>query len=91
MHNGVPQGLLRVESIEHLRQLSRIKPIEGFILLNFGLRSYKTVSSKGRRFRVENHIDNTRQLLNTHELYTFSNLGWAIDRGVFYVEVPYLG
>jgi hypothetical protein len=78
---------MRVESIDHLRHLAAIQPVEGFILLNFGLRSYKTVTMWARRFRVENHIDNTKQVLSAEELYRYSNLGDAIDKGAFYAEV----
>ena len=80
------ERLMRVESIEHLQQLASVHPIQGFILLKFGLRSYKTVFARRRRFRVENHIDNTKQLLSAEELYKYSNLGDAIDKGAFYIE-----
>lgn len=88
MHNGQPtERLTKVKSIEHLQQLISAQPIQGFILLNFGVRSYKTVSMWAGRFRVENHIDGTKQLLNNEELFKYSLMGEAISKGAFYVEV----
>lgn len=51
----------------------------------FMSRKYITLDRRNR-FRVENHIDDTVQMLTGRQLYTRSNIGRAMQRGAFVTE-----
>ena len=55
------------------------------IALKHGLVSLKTLSlRKDKKFYVINHIDDSRQVLDTKGLKTHSNIAEAIKKGGFY-------
>ena len=74
----------RVKSLAHLKKLST-GGVEFFIVLNFGLRSYKRVAwdEKRKRFRIVNHIDGTKQSLTEKQVTgrAYTNIGYAIKLG----------
>ena len=80
----------KVESLKHLKEiLSDGSNHDFFILLNFGLRSYKIMSwDGGDVFYVLNLIDDTEQNLSEAQLMdeTLTNIGAAITKGAFFWE-----
>jgi len=64
--------------------------IECYIALQGGARSSKTIQLDCVRngvpvYAVFNEIDDSKQLLKESELWTLSNVGEALDRGVLYL------
>jgi hypothetical protein len=79
----------KVESILELKRLSdkiKCQPIECFIALRGNARSSKRISydSEAEIFEILNEIDGTFQELNEMELFSLSNIGYAIKNGAFY-------
>jgi hypothetical protein len=72
----------KVNSINELKQLEG-ECSDFFILLNFGLRSSKTISFDGEFFYVFNDIDGSETALTEIELKN-SIIGEAISKGSFY-------
>lgn len=60
----------RVHSISELKELTSEHEREFKVLLNYGCFSRKTVkyNPKTKKFRVHNHIDNTKEFLTETEL-----------------------
>ena len=76
--------MITVKDITHLRELIKQGEEEYCILLNFGIRSSKTIKiQKNGRFWIYNFIDDTLEHLTEKELWTKSNIGRAIDTGCF--------
>lgn len=71
----------RVRSLAHLKKLS-IGGAEFFIVLKFGLGSYKRIAwdEKRKRFKIVNHIDGTKQSLAEKQMASraYTNIGYAI-------------
>lgn len=78
---------LKVESTENLKELLRAGNTEFFIMLNGGLRSSKiiTMSKDEQTFCIENEIDGSEEELSESEIWFFSNIGKAIDKGAFFM------
>lgn len=76
----------KIESLEHLKELSAKGPIETFILLNFGLRSSKNISynSENDTWYIYNYIDDTEQTLRTEELTSETNIIEALEKKALY-------
>lgn len=75
----------KVESIEHLRQLTAGKPQQFALLLNGGAFSRKTIKfTAKKRWSVYNHIDDTRAFYRTDsELAEFTLIPEAIEKNAF--------
>jgi len=76
----------KVESIEELKKICFDHIGEFYIQLNFGIISKKLIgyNSKSTMFDIKNCIDDSTQVLTEEELFTLSNIGKAISKGVFY-------
>lgn len=77
----------KINSIEHLKELSIGEELECFMSLAGGaVRSSKRIQwdVEDKVFQIENEIDDTSQVLTEKELHTESNIGMAIERGAFY-------
>lgn len=79
--------MIQIKSIEELQAAALNQPAEGFISLNGGLRSSKTIQYMPvqDKFWILNEIDDTEQELTSDELSTESNIGEAIQKGAFYL------
>lgn len=75
-------NMKKVNSINELKQLDG-ECSDFFILLNFGLKSSKTISFDGEFFYVFNDIDGSEVALTETELKN-SIIGEAINKGSFY-------
>ena len=77
-----------IQSIEELRgMLEEGQRIECYIALQGGARSSKIIQLDCVRngvpvYEVFNEIDDAEQLLKEPELWTLSNVGEALDKGV---------
>ena len=75
----------KVKNIAELKTLTKNKPGDFMITLNFGLFSRKVISYNTRtnKFEVYNSIDDTRQFLSTKQINDplKTNIGKAIDMG----------
>ncbi len=78
----------KVQSVAHLRAL--IKAGTHTYALMFcggGVFSRKTIrATRNGKFRIINHIDDSKATLTEAELYTESNIGEAITKGAFFAE-----
>ena len=80
----------RVKSITELSAVCEEAPREFLLVLNGGVASRKTVrfNRKTNQFRVENHIDDSTQILTLKQLDNeqFTLIGKAIRYGAFFWE-----
>jgi hypothetical protein len=77
----------KVNSITHLRELIKAGTHSYALALNYGLYSRKTIRAMhDGKFRIVNHIDDSKETLTEAELFTESNIGRAITKGAFFVE-----
>jgi hypothetical protein len=79
---------IKIISIEQLKQECSDEDKDGFIMLNGGARSSKTIeyNTNLKLFHILNHIDDTEQMLEEQELSTHSNIAEAIQKGAFYLD-----
>ena len=80
---------IKVNSLDELKKmLSDGRTKEFFILLNFGIRSSKSISYNKATdtFYILNEIDNSDQTLNSKQIMNkdYTMIGEAIKLGVFY-------
>ncbi len=82
----LPNGV-RIPSVKVLREAIDTGDTEFAILLNGGLVSRKTITHKGKVYRVENHVDGTIQKLTEEQFYDkgYSNIGEAMSKEAFIV------
>ena len=81
--------MMKVESVEHLKQLASGEDGEGFfILLNGGLKSSKRIcwDEESKSWCITNFIDDSHIDINENELAEQTNIVKAIEKGAFYVE-----
>ncbi len=77
----------KVQSVAHLRILIKAGTHSYALALNYGLFSRKTIcATRDGKFRIINHIDDSKATLTEAELYTESNIGEAITKGAFFVK-----
>lgn len=76
----------KVKDLEDLKQRSCEEVFEGFIALNGCVRSSKMIhyTADNDYFWILNEIDDTTQNLKSKNLWKFSNIGEALDKGAFY-------
>ena len=76
-----------INSVAELKRLARGGPLECAITLSGGLISRKYISYNGKRFYIENCIDDTTQWLNEKQLFddTFTNIGKALKMGALVI------
>jgi hypothetical protein len=77
----------KVQSVAHLRALVKAGTHSYALALNCGLFSRKTIrTTRNDKFRIINHIDDSKVTLTEAELFTASNIGEAIIKGAFFVK-----
>ncbi len=78
----------KINSVEELKENCSDEIGEFYVLLNYGLRSSKTIyfNTKTKRFSVLNEIDGTRQSFTEKSIFNEerTNIGKAIKQGAFY-------
>lgn len=77
----MPHRIQNKEELDTL--LAQNEPLECFILLKWGLRSSKSITSNGESYWVFNEIDDTEDLIEQSQ-FDSSNIGKAINNGVLY-------
>lgn len=84
-HNTNPT---KVQSVAHLRALIKAGTHGYALVLGGGVAfSRKTIrATRDGKFRIINHIDDSKATLTEAELYTESNIGEAITKGAFFVK-----
>jgi hypothetical protein len=80
----------KIDNINQLRHLAK-RRVECFIVLNFGLRSYKTITwhEDTQQWEVYNNIDGTNQVFtDDKDLWDSSrtHIGEAIDKGALWMD-----
>lgn len=79
----------KINSMEELKEiLVEGEVIEGFILLNGGIRSSKSICNLGdNRYSIINEVDDSEDILTLEEFNdnTKTNIGYAITNGMFYL------
>lgn len=80
----------RISSQEELDKLLKEADgimIEGFVQLNFGVRSSKTVTlNSNGDYGVFNHIDGSEEIIKHDDLMKSFPIGEAISKGAFYID-----
>ena len=78
----------KVQSVAHLRELIKDGTHGYALVLGGGVAfSRKTIRTmRGGKFRIFNHIDDSKITLTEAELFTVSNIGEAITKGAFFVK-----
>ena len=77
----------KVQSVAHLRALIKAGTHSYALALNGGLFSRKTIrATRDGKFRIINHIDDSKVTLSEAELFTASNIGEAMTKGAFFVK-----
>ena len=77
----------KVQSVAHLRALVKAGTHSYALALNGGLFSRKTIrATRDGKFRIINHIDDSKVTLSEAELFTASNIGEAMTKGAFFVK-----
>ncbi len=76
--------------MEELKEVLEIEGdvIEGYILLNGGIRSSKSMCNLGdNKYSIINEVDDSEQFLSFEELNddTKTNIGLAVTNGSFYL------
>ena len=78
----------KVESLQELKELaSQEEGFEGFIWMNFGLRSSKSLryDEQSDMWNVYNGIDDSEQVLTTKQLGKETNIIDALEKGALYL------
>lgn len=80
----------KITSMEELKEVLEIEGevIEGYILLNGGIRSSKSMCNLGdNKYSIINEVDDSEQFLSFEELNdnTKTNIGLAVTEGSFYI------
>lgn len=80
----------KITSMEELKEVLEIEGevIEGYILLNGGIRSSKSMCNLGdNKYSIINEVDDSKQFLSFEELNddTKTNIGLAVTNGSFYL------
>lgn len=78
----------KIDNVNQLRHLAK-REVECFIQLNFGLRSYKTITwcDDTKEWQVYNSIDDSEQVFtDDKQLWSESHIGEAIDKGALWME-----
>lgn len=80
----------KITSMEELKEALEIEGevIEGYILLNGGIRSSKSMCNLGdNKYSIINEVDDSEQFLSFEELNddTKTNIGLAVTEGSFYI------
>jgi hypothetical protein len=87
-HLNIPRRPIKVEDIEHLKELIRQGHHDFAISLKHGLISRKQIKydEKKQVFKVKNLIDNSKERLTEKKLLddSITNIGKAITKGAFF-------
>lgn len=80
----------KITSMEELKEVLEIEGevVEGYILLNGGIRSSKSMCNLGdNKYSIINEVDDSEQFLSFEELNdnTKTNIGLAVTEGSFYI------
>ena len=82
---------IKVQSIPHLKELTKDRAEEFVMILEKGLRSNKRIEwiEEENKFWIYHYIDSTEEMLSESELGNKgrSNVVFAIEMGTFYMEI----
>ena len=76
--------ILSQKQLDRLIEKNPDRSLECFILLNYGLRSSKSISSDGDNYYIYNEIDDTEETIPHDKLMDSSPIGEAIKKGALY-------
>ena len=76
--------ILSQKQLDRLIEKNPDRSLEYFILLNYGLRSSKSISSDGDNYYIYNEIDDSEDIVKHDKLMDSFPIGEAIKRGVLY-------
>ena len=76
--------ILSQKQLDRLIEKNPDKSLDCFVLLNYGLRSSKTITSDGDNYYIYNEIDDTEEIIPHNKLMDSFPIGEAIKRGVLY-------
>ena len=76
--------ILSQKQLDRLIEKNSDRSLDCFVLLNYGLRSSKSITSDGDNYYIYNEIDDTEETIPHDKLMDSSPIGEAIKKGVLY-------
>lgn len=76
--------ILSQEQLDSLIEKNPDKSLDCFVLLNYGLRSSKSITFDGDNYYIYNEIDDSEDIIKHDKLMDSFPIGEAIKRGVLY-------
>ena len=76
--------ILSQEQLDRLISEDSDKSLDCFILLNYGLRSSKSITFDGDSYYIYNEIDDSENIVKHDKLMDSFPIGEAIKKGVLY-------
>lgn len=76
--------ILSQKQLDRLIEKNPDKSLECFVLLNYNLRSSKSITSDGDNYYIYNEIDDTEDVVKHDKLMDSFPIGDAIKKGVLY-------
>ena len=76
--------ILSQKQLDRLIEKNSDRSLDCFVLLNYGLRSSKSITYDGDNYYIYNEIDDTEETIPHDKLMDSSPIGEAIKKGVLY-------
>lgn len=76
--------ILSQEQLDRLIEKNPDRPLDCFVLLNYGLRSSKSITFDGDSYYIYNEIDDSEDIIKHDKLMDSFPIGEAIKKGALY-------
>ena len=76
--------IISQEQLDRLIEKNSDRSLDCFVLLNYGLRSSKSITSDGDSYYIYNEIDDSENIVKHDKLMDSFPIGEAIKKGVLY-------
>ena len=76
--------ILSQKQLDRLIEKDSDRSLDCFVLLNYGLRSSKSITSDGDNYYIYNEIDDTEDIVKHDKLMVSFPIGDAIKKGALY-------
>ncbi len=76
--------ILSQKQLDRLIEKNSDRSLDCFVLLNYGLRSSKSITYDGNNYYIYNEIDDSENIVKHDKLINSFPIGEAIKKGVLY-------
>ena len=76
--------ILSQKQLDRLIEKNSDRSLDCFVLLNYGLRSSKSITSDGDNYYIYNEIDDSENIVKHDKLMDSFPIGEAIKKGALY-------